>query len=319
LRIRGYNVVILNNAKFAQASIGLYNKNTIVIPVLHNDNSWIYSISLSNSNCWDAAVCVGDKVHSEAIRICPNKKIIKIYNGVTTIKRAHSVDQRSLIQEKLKILYVGRLENEQKGIFFLPQIISEIRKSIMKFELCIVGDGKDRILLERMFCSDALEKFVEFKGLVANNKVHDMFHEFHVFILPSYYEGMPITILESMSAGCVPVVSHLPKITDICIDDGEDGFLVPVGNTKEFALKICRLYKEPELFKKMSYRATSKIEKKFSVEIMSEEYIKLISSLSRKDIKRERFQLIDTTQIEKRFIPFKMRKLWFQVKKIFQN
>jgi glycogen synthase len=68
-----------------------------------------------------------------------------------------------------------------------------------------------------------------------------------VFLFPSIYEGLGITLIEAMAAGCVPVASRIRGVTDFIIDDGYDGLLFDVGDAGRAAQHLRRLCNDREL------------------------------------------------------------------------
>jgi glycosyltransferase involved in cell wall biosynthesis len=100
--------------------------------------------------------------------------------------------------------------------------------------------------------------------------------EAHVLLLPSFYEGFPITVLEAMAAGCVPIVSRLPGITDRAVVDGESGFLESVGDSEAFAARVAELDRDTEHLARMSAAAMDRARAHFGVEDMGARYDDLI-------------------------------------------
>jgi glycosyltransferase involved in cell wall biosynthesis len=95
-------------------------------------------------------------------------------------------------------------------------------------------------------------------------------------LMPSYFEGQPITLFEAMARGVVPGASLLPGITDTVVSSGSDGFLVRVGDEAGFADALARLT-DPAAYAGMSPNAWEKAREHFSVGAMTRSYLKLIS------------------------------------------
>ena len=97
-----------------------------------------------------------------------------------------------------------------------------------------------------------------------------------VFVLPTKFEGSPVSLLEAMSAGLVPVVSRIPGgITDIVNRD--IGFIIDVDDNKGFSNAISQLYSDRQLLNKMSRNAREKIECEFDVRNTAKSYHDLFS------------------------------------------
>jgi len=117
---------------------------------------------------------------------------------------------------KNKILYVGRL-NYEKNLFNLIKCMSEL-----KLDLVLYGDGEQRTELE--LYAKKLKVNVEFKGSVNNNELPLIYNSYRYYVLPSLREGMPKTLMEAMSCGCLCIGTNVSGIKEL-ISDGETGFL----------------------------------------------------------------------------------------------
>lgn len=177
-------------------------------------------------------------------------------------------------QGGLRLLSFGRVEDQSKGIFWLPSILAGTPDDVI---LTIGGDGPD---LERLKAACApLGRRVVFQGAVAPHQVHDLMAAHDVFIMPSRYEGFGLTLVEAMMGGCVPVVSRVRGVTDIIVDDGETGLLFPVGDTAKAASLITRLARDPALVTQMSVRAIRSARQRFRTDTMASAYRDLILRL----------------------------------------
>ena len=122
-------------------------------------------------------------------------------------------------------------------------------------------------------------------GSVPRQHVLKTLRDADVLVMPSDYEGLSQTILESMSMGVVPVVSKIPGSTDYIIRDGKEGFLCERGKPKLFAQKISELNQNRELLSKMSEAAIE--ENKISIQSSSHllnVYLKIFMKLLKKEL-----------------------------------
>lgn len=127
----------------------------------------------------------------------------------------------------LKLLFVGRIEDASKGVFFLSWIMRDLPPEIT---LTIAGDGPDLARLKR--ASAPFGDRVRFLGSVDPEAVADLFLEHDVLLAPSRFEGYPMVIVDAMSCGCVPVVSRIRGVTDVIVRDRSDGLLFDVGDVQ---------------------------------------------------------------------------------------
>ena len=104
-----------------------------------------------------------------------------------------------------------------------------------------------------------------------------------VFVLPSYREGVPRTLLEA-AAMAKPIVATNAVGCKEVVDDGVNGFLVPIKDSKELAKKINMLLENAELRKKFAEAGRKKVVKEFDVRIVVEKYLKLYEGIGKKII-----------------------------------
>jgi len=138
-----------------------------------------------------------------------NKKIIIIRNWV------EYTDEISYQNRTDTILTVGRLE-KQKNISLLIKVANDNNVS-----LDIVGSGT--LKRELMNLSKDLTN-INFLGSFNNSQLLELYKNYKIFVVTSFFEGNPKSLLEAMSAGCIVVASNIPNISEI-ITDGVNGYL----------------------------------------------------------------------------------------------
>lgn len=171
----------------------------------------------------------------------------------------------------LRLVFLGRLY-EGKGIFDLPQIDRLLRHAGVDVRWSIIGDGPERNHLQEKWPSDSRVHYV---SPVANEEVLSLCAEGDVFVLPTRFEGFPVALLESMSAGLVPVVSDLPSGIPEVVLKGV-GFRPRVGDCEGFATAIIRLANDRGELEAMSKAAREQAER-FDIRDRAVAYHKVFS------------------------------------------
>jgi glycosyltransferase involved in cell wall biosynthesis len=117
---------------------------------------------------------------------------------------------------------------------------------------------------------------IRFAGILSNADVTRELQAHDALLLVSDYEGLPITVLEAMAAGCVPVVTALRSGIPELVRNGENGFTVEVGDIEAFAERLSTLQREPRLRERLSARAFETLhEDGFTLDAMTERYLDL--------------------------------------------
>lgn len=175
-------------------------------------------------------------------------------NGVDLT--AFKTERRGTSPRPIRILFAGRLVEEQKGVRFLLQALAGLEQPA---QLEVVGAGPGEEQLREVADSLGLNGKVQFPGWVAREQMPDRYAQADVFVFPSFEEGMPNVVLEAMASG-LPVVA-----TDIyahrgLVEHGKNGFLVPVGDAEAIRHALETLAGDAALREKMGHASRSKAE-----------------------------------------------------------
>ena len=146
--------------------------------------------------------------------------------------------------EKISFLFLGLIGN-RKGIF---DVIEVIKKNIELFdnsiELIIGGNG-EVAKLNDMIKKYKIDNIVKFVGWIQNEtKIHYLQNS-DVYILPSYNEGLPISILEAMSYRKPVISTDVGGIPEV-VKNNENGFLIKPGNLEQIEKSIIHFIENPQ-------------------------------------------------------------------------
>lgn len=196
-------------------------------------------------------------------------KITLIYNGIdidTILKQGRSKEE--LFEElgldsRLPVIgTVGRLSGE-KHLPFLLKSISLLKDRCRNFICLIIGDGPERKNLEKLVASLHLKENIYLLG--EREDVPDLLGLMEVFVFSSSGEGFSITLLEAM-AKSLPVVAFDVEGVKEAVASEETGYLIPFGNTKDFADRIYHLMGNSGLAEKMGKSAFEQVSADFSLQ-----------------------------------------------------
>jgi len=172
----------------------------------------------------------------------------------------------------LRILYLGRLDQEQKRVRLFPEFFRMLQESGIPFHWTIAGSGGERDFLELNLCSTSPQQTISFTGAVKYADVPALLSAHDVFLLASDYEGLPLSLLEAMGAGLVPVVSDLASGIREVVDDS-NGLRVPVQDTAGYARAIIRLHEHRTEMAAKSAAARERVKKHFSISAMTDRWL----------------------------------------------
>jgi glycosyltransferase involved in cell wall biosynthesis len=167
-------------------------------------------------------------------KYCIDKaKIVTLYNYINL----EDFRPRHKEEKSNRILFVGRL-NMQKNLFNLIQAISNTGLT-----LDIYGSGElERELHDFVLANNVA---VNFCGVKSNIELARIYNKYRYYILPSVVEGMPKTLLEAMSSGCLCIGTNVPGINEI-IRNGETGILAKSTSVEDLTDAIHRAVSEQD-------------------------------------------------------------------------
>lgn len=170
----------------------------------------------------------------------PKEKIVILHN-IAAYPTLMDVEK---IGDKVRLLFMGEI-GERKGVFDLLKAISEHKQEFEdKIELRIGGNKQEEKLMS-FIKGNGLQSFVKFEGFVTGEKKIRLLNWANVYVLPSFNEGLPISILEAMSYK-MPIISTpvggIPEVVD-----ENNGFLVTPGASGEIYEAISKYVKNPKL------------------------------------------------------------------------
>lgn len=209
------------------------------VAVLHSDEAAYYRFLARLHPRFDAVVAVSMAIEARARRIAPGaaSRIHRIPYGIAP----HGPVARAPHAGPLRIAFVGRLYDHQKRVRDLPRIGAALLARGVDLRLTVLGDGPERAELETALAAALGQSRVTMMGALAAHEVEVVLAATDVLLLPSNYEGLPLTLLEAMSQGVVPVVSDIASGVPELVEHERNGFRVPVGDVASFAEALATL------------------------------------------------------------------------------
>lgn len=276
----GFDVVISNvgyDNRPGQSSLCFLPETLPALVVFHNDHPNVYTLAGINRDIWRVGVAASRKVQQRAAAHFPEKPVQWIPHGIPCPSDAE-LRARAAWNTPLRLLFAGRLHNEQKGVLLLPDILHNLAAQGVRATLTVIGDGRDRPALEARIAAEGLADQVELRGAKPVDCVYQAMQAHHLLLFPSNYEGFGLVLAEAMVNGCVPVASHLPGVTDTVVEDGVSGLLAPPGDAAAFARQVATLA-DSARWCTLSREGIARAHSQFSQTAMTAAYAALLHDL----------------------------------------
>jgi glycosyltransferase involved in cell wall biosynthesis len=207
------------------SNLGLQN------PVVHYD--YYFNLAKKHEAWIDAFICIAAAINEQMHIIIPSRSADIHYCRFPVPEVAITIKKNQVP----KILFAGRCEKE-KGYDLLPAIAQELNKAGEQFEWHIVGEGAEANQVKW-----PKEVSVNFHGVKSNEELLSILSTFDYFILPSLAEGMPLSVIEAMKAGVIPVVNDLPGGLQEIVMNEETGFRINANAISGYTETLIRIEK----------------------------------------------------------------------------
>ena len=167
----------------------------------------------------------------------PGEKVA-IVNNITEPADREKVARAA--DEPVRLLFLGEI-GPRKGVFDLLKAMALLESATPGRVRLEIGGNKNEEALEEAIRSQGLADCVHFNGFVSGELKKELLSRADVFVLPSYNEGLPVSILEAMSYGCAIISTPVGGIPEVV---RENGILVRPGDVEGIAAAIARCEEE---------------------------------------------------------------------------
>lgn len=208
------------------------------------------------------------------------EKVVTITNGLPQKVNSTAIAAKHLKPgEPIQLLYLSNLIESKGYIDVLESVNLLINRDHQNINVVFAGkflrDADDRIFTSNKEAEASFLKYIKennleknvsyFNGLCGEAKA-EAFRKAHFFLLPSFYinEGQPVSVLESLAYGCVPIVTQYRLIPDMVKPN--NGFFVPPQNPGAIAAVINNLIKNPEKYAQFSAAGIEAYKRNFTAE-----------------------------------------------------
>lgn len=215
-------------------------------------------------------IAVSPTMKEELERFLKPYKKISVVENMLSFENAAEIRMKKISQlkscnEKIKLIYVGRLSPE-KGL--VPFLECFSRFSLReKFQLAILGDGSERNSVEEFIQNNNLTSNVETYGMISDPSL--FFSEADLLIMPSLREGLPMTLIESLAAG-VPVIANNVGAISSLISHEHNGYLTSDNSMKSWNEALNKAIINYSHWQQNAIREGEEFEKRFSAKLWAQ-------------------------------------------------
>lgn len=223
-----------------------------------------------------AVVCVSKFLEAQLLKKQPpNTKVYRVPYGVPIPSNRVSPPT-----EALGLLYVGRLVEKQKRISRVVEAFCRASAEVPNVFASILGEGRKRTEVAQYIDREGMNGVVAVLGSVPVDQVQAVMQNHHVIVLLSDYEGLPISLLEAMACGLVPVSTAIRSGIPEIVREGQEGLLVD-PKVGEFVSAIKQLRNDSKLWEQMSQNSQKRAQDLFGERTSALKWKELLVELAR--------------------------------------
>jgi glycosyltransferase involved in cell wall biosynthesis len=271
----GIKVIVLNSWEYSQ--ILDLPKEDLAIPVIaiiHNDRDVFYDSAKLLYGRVTTIVAVSETICRKLKAVLPisHRSIVQcIPYGVepASLRRPRDGDR------PLQIVYLGRIQQEQKRILDLVTFVEELDALGTECVLNLIGEGENcSELLDKLSGRSGTVKIIYFGPLLHEEAMRQLALQ-DVYLLFSEFEGLPISLLEALARGVVPVVSQISSGVSEILTDSVNARIFPIGRPDLAAKIVAELAQDSSQLRRLN-KAAKRLGDKYTIEKMCASYAKLL-------------------------------------------
>jgi glycosyltransferase involved in cell wall biosynthesis len=212
----------------------------------------------------DRLICVSERDFGLGVQagvVDPNRTVV-IRNGIDIGRYKYHGSRRPRDQKVVGT--IGRL-HLQKGHIYLLEAARSVLQEYPSVIFQIIGSGELERELRNKARDSGIAQHVDFLG--ARTDIPELLSNMDLFVLPSLWEGLPITLLEAMASHTPIIATDIDGVSEV-IEHNRDGLLVPARSPDHLADAIKLLLNDSSLAERLSQHAFDKVTQKFDIRKM---------------------------------------------------
>ncbi len=234
-------------------NLGLPNA---VVHFVHGDSNYYYELTKKSEAAADAVICISPVIFRSVKKILPAAFSHNLKFPVPEIPKKNTAG------DILKLFFFVRDLHEKGKRFDVVLKIAELLRNEEGVFFTIAGAGFSVEEFNKIWPGGE-KKNVTFLGSQSNTQILQQLQQQDIFLLPSVSEGLPVSLVEAMKAGLVPLVTNWKNATEDLLTDAVNGFYIEAGNAEKYAERILFLKQNRDVLREFSDKASASANEMF--------------------------------------------------------
>lgn len=232
----------------------------------------------------NAIVCVSSYIRETAIALNPAlaEHTHVIHN--TSVAAKDVAQRRPRRPEHMQLVYAGRLVQYQKRVLDYIELASALDRTGVSYEISLIGEfvSKEGIqpVFEQRGRAHLDDGRIRLLGRLPRKRILEQLTRTTFFPLLSDFEGLPLSLVEAMAAGCVPIVAEMPSGIPELVTSGHDGVIMSGRDYDAWAALLVELWEDGARLTAMSRNARKTVREAFTIEKIGGEFDRLLCRIA---------------------------------------
>ena len=230
----------------------------------------------------NSVVCVSEHIRERVAELNPAiaERAVVIHNSSVS-EREVEVRRRRRRRRQMHLVYTGRLVQYQKRILDFVDLAEALDERTVPYAISLIGAFSRHEPIQDEFRARARAHLddgrIRLLGRLPRQRILEQLANEDFFVLLSDFEGLPLSLVEAMARGCVPVVARSESGIPEVVTSGENGLVIAGRDYGDWADELLRLWRERPAYAAMSARAVETVRERFTIERVAAQFDELFT------------------------------------------
>lgn len=276
--------ILLTSYDFVANSVipALESKVGVVMWVQSDDVDYYEQAYRLGRYC-NALVCVSKHIRNRIREL--NPKLVAAAKVIhnSSVWRKDIAPRETRRSQIMRLVYTGRLVQYQKRILDIIQLAIALDRTKVAYQITLIGEFSPSEDTQRLFVQRAQRHLADGRlkllGRLKQRQILNELSQNDFFILMSDFEGLPLSVVEAMARGCIPVVASMNSGIPEIVVDGRNGFIMPDRDYDNWARRLTKCWSKEAQFTALSTNACRSVQKGLTVEKMTRQFDELLCNV----------------------------------------
>ena len=277
------------------SNLGLQNP---VVQILHGDYHYYYELAAINSKVIDSYICISPKMFHSL-----KQKLTYRQNDIFYVKfPVPNITPINKLNNSLNLIYYVRDLNEHRKRFpTIIKIAEYLSETSNNYFFTIAGGGMTKDEFSRIWPTKMKDR-VNYIGHRTNEEIISILPMQDIFLLPSLAEGLPVSLVEAMKAGVVPLITDWAGAVDELLSPGITGYYFEIDDSVEYANCIKKLHLNRSLLSKLSENCIKRANELFQPIANTNKIEDIYSIIPKRTLKKKPLKVYGS-RLDKTWLP----------------